>query len=518
MKKMIEFLLEHSPALAVGLPLLFAFFTPLVNFFGKRVRNAFVLIGVILTTGIVLLLGSSVLTTGARVYSMGAGSPSLTLPSGLSVPVRIILQIDALSVLMSLLAVSIAFFSVVYSYKFVKGKDLEKFYSLFLVMLTGLIGLVCTGDLFSLFVFFEVLSISSTALIAYWFHKRKAVEASFKYLVVSALASLFLLFSIGLLYGQHGALNLAALAGLIEFSFIEMTALGLLIAAFAMKAGAAPMHYWLPDAYGEAPTPITTMLGIASLSSLYVLMRIAFTLFGSFSLFFVSAWILIVLGLLSMFLGVTLALKQNDLKRLIAFSAVSQTGFILTALGVGLGSGTLFSGFGFNALKGGLFHLLNHGLYEALLFLSAGAVIFATGKRELNELSGLARKMPFTAVFFLIGALAIAGIPPMNGFASKLLIYESVYLFNPLITVLALMVSVLTLIPFVKAFSAVFLGPELKELKKTREAPKTMLFCMLVLALIVVFIGLFPGIIVENLIEPAARALASQTTYIGGIL
>jgi len=455
------------------------------------------------------------------VYTMGASSPALTLPSGMTLPVRIILEIDAFSALMASLALLVAFFAVVYSFRFMKGNSLGKFYSLFFVMLAGLIGLVFTGDLFTLFVFFEILSISSVALVAYWYKRKKSVEAAFKYLLISSVASLCLLFSIGLLYGEYGLLNIAALAASMRLSFVTMVALGLLLAAFSMKAGAAPMHYWLPDAYGEAPTPITVMLGIATLSSLYALLRVLFTLFGSFSLLPVAGWVLICLGVVSMFVGVTMALKQDDIKRLIAYTAVSQAGFIFVGVGVGLAtinSPALFSAFGENALKGGLFHLVNHGIYEALLFFSAGAVIYATGKRRLSSLSGLARKMPFTTVFFLVGAMAIAGIPPMNGFASKILIYESVYRFNPLLTVLALVVSVLTAVPFVKAFSSAFLGPEMAEFKKTKEVPMGMLLGMAVLAVIAVLFGLLPGLVVETIIAPAVNALASQAAYVGVVL
>jgi len=513
-------LVQHAQALCLAVPLLFAFLAPLAEKLGARFRNAFVLLGVVLTAAAVFTLAQGVLASGPLVYTMGAAGPGLTLPSGMLLPVRIILETDAFSALMGMLAVTVAFFSVVYSFRFIKGTGLGKFYSLFFVMLAGILGLVNTGDLFTLFVFFEVLSISSVALVAYWHHKKEAVEASFKYLVVSSVASLFLLFSIGLLYGQYGILNIAALASSLEFSFVDLIALGLLVAAFAMKAGSAPMHQWLPDAYGESPAPVTIMLGIATLSSLYVLFRVLFSLFGSFPLLFIMAWAVIGLGVVSMFVGVTMALKQSDIKRLIAYTAVSQSGFILVAVGTGLATlGTpLYALFGFNALAGGLFHLVNHGLYEALLFLCAGAIVYATGTRNLDELSGLARKMPYTAVFFLIGALAIAGIPPLNGFASKILIYESVYMLNPVLTIIALVVSVLTLVPFVKAFSSAFLGPELKGLKKVKEVPKSMLLGMLAFTILVILFGLFPGIVLENIIVPAARALADQAAYLGAVL
>jgi len=512
--------LMHLPALCIAIPLFFAFLTPLVEKFFGKARNIVVFIGILAAVLVVLLLSFNVFQTGTAVYTMGSSEPGLTLPSGMALPVRIIFEIDAFSAMMAGMAGIVSLLAIIYSFKFLKEKELGKFYSLAFVMFAGLIGLLFTGDLFTMFVFFEVLSISSVALIAFWKHKKEAPEAAFKYLLVSSVASLFLLFSIGLLYGQYGVLNLAGLAVSLKFGFIDVVALGLLVTAFAMKAGSAPMHFWLPDAYGAAPTPITVMLGASTLASLYALIRILFSVFGAFPLMNIVAWLLIVLGIVSMFVGVTMALKQDDIKRLIAFTAVSQTGFILMAIGASLAMANTSLGvtYGVNALKGGLFHLLNHGLYEALLFMSAGAIVFATGKRKLSELSGLARTMPYTTIFFLLGACAIAGIPPLNGFASKILIYESVYAFNPLLTVLALVASVLTLVPFVKAFSSAFLGPELAELKKTREVPFSMLFGMFVLAVIILFIGLFPEVIVELIVEPAAMALASQTQYIGGIM
>jgi len=518
---MNEFVLLHAPALCIAIPLLFAFIVPLAEKLGSKVRNAFVLLGFLAALSVILLLAQNVLETGTLAYTMGADSSGITLPSGLRLPVRIILEVDALSVLMASMAGVVGLLAAVYSFGFMKGTGLGKFYSLFFVMFAGLMGLFLTGDIFTMFVFFEIFAIASVALVAYWFNKKEAVEASFKYLVVSSVASLFLLFSIGLLYGQFGLLNIAGLAVSIDLSLVSLIALGLLVVAFAMKAGAAPMHQWLPDAYGESPTPVTILLGIGTLSSLYALLRITFSLFGSYPLIPIVAWFFIFIGLVSMLIGVMMALKQDDIKRLIAFTAVSQTGFILLAMGVGLtslNSPGLFSLFGENALRGGLFHLFNHGLYEALLFMAAGAIVFATGTRKLSEMSGLAKKMPYTTVFFLLGAMAIAGIPPLNGFASKILIYESVYYFNPLLTVLALVVSVLTLVPFIKAFSAAFLGPQTLDLKKVKEVPKTMLFGMLVLTIIVILIGLFPQIVLDYLISPAVDAISNQAGFVEVIL
>ncbi len=520
---MIEEILLHSPAFCIGVPLLVAFLCPLAEKGGKSASRAFALFGAMVSAALAAVLSFRVFSLGTIVYSMGASSPGIVTPAGFSLPVRIVLEIDAFSALMALLASLVFLCAVVYSISFFREKSLGKLYSLFFLAFAGLLGLFFTGDLFNLFVFFEVLSVSSVGLIAFWHSKKRAAEAAYKYLLVGSIASLFLLFSIALLYSEFGVLNIAAmgaLAGNSQISFTSLVALGLLVAAFAMKAGSAPMHFWLPGAYSEAPAPVTALLGIATLSSIYALARILFTLFGFFALLQVVAWALILLGLLSMLVGTTMALKQDDLKRLIAFTAVAQTGFIFVAVGVGLAAfnSVAFNEYGFNALAAGLFHLFNHGLYEAMLFLAAGSVFYSAGKKGLDSLSGLARQMPFTAVVFLLGSLAVAGIPPLNGFASKLLIYETVYRFNPLLAVFALAASVLTLVIFLKAFSAAFLGPEIKGLAKAKEAPKPMLLAMLVLAIAVVLIGLFPGAVLEHLIEPAAAALSNRLAYLGAVM
>ncbi len=517
---MIE-LVQHFPALAIGVPLAFAFLLPLL----KKWRNSAViaaLAALAVTEFLALFILQDVLQNGIRIYSMGAVVPGLATPEQMAVPVRILLSIDAFSAFMGAVAATIALLAGIYSIHFIRESH-SKYFSLLLLMLAGALGLVFTGDMFNMFVFFEVLSISSIGLIAFWLHRAEPVEAGFKYLAISAVASIFVLFAVGLLYGQHGVLNIAGLSRstlLYGFAFTDIIALALLVCAFSMKAGAAPMHYWVPDAYGEAPAAVTAMLAVASLASLYALFRIAFTVFGATPLIELVAFAVIIFGVLSLFLGATMSLVQKDLKRLIAYAGISQTGFILVALGVGLAAihNTPLQPFGAMAMEGGVFHVINHAFYEALLFLCAGAVFLRTGTKDLNELGGLARRMPFTAFFFLIGGIAIAGLPPSSAFASKILIYESVYFFNPLIAVIALVSSVLVVVPMVKAFCAIFLGPEIGKFKKVREVPGAMLFTMLVLSALVIIFGLFPGAIVETIVSPAVNALLSQSAYVGGVL
>ena len=515
-------LLLHAPILAIAVPLLCGLATPLVSKLGKTIRNLWVMLGLLFTEFLVLILTHDILSNGIRTYTLGAKFPTDTTPIASFIPVRIILGLDAFSVFMALTSVSIVLIVAIYSLKFIKeGSNTSRYYTLFLLLTSAIVGLVFTGDLFSMFVFLELLSISSGVLVAFYVHKGSSLEAAFKYIVISAVAGLMMLFAVGLLYAQYNLLNIAALADAITFSFSDNVALVLLVAAFAMKCGAVPLHMWVSDAYGEAPAPISAVLVVASQASLYALFRISFTLFGSLPTIEIVAWSIIILGVLSMLIGVLMAIPQKNIKRLMAYHSISQTGYMLLGVGVGLaviGNTNALNSFGITAMEGGIFHIINNAIYKGLLFLTAGAIIYRVGTTDLNKMSGLAHKMPFTTIFFLIGTLAITGLPPFNGFASKLMIYESVFRFSPLLSVIAMLVSILTLASFVKIFYSAFMGAKLKEHDGMRDVPKTMGIAMLILAALTLLLGLFPDIVVDNLISPAAHALIDQLKYIGGVL
>ncbi|MHA1290819.1 MAG: proton-conducting transporter transmembrane domain-containing protein, partial [Candidatus Thorarchaeota archaeon] len=227
-------------------------------------------------------------------------------------------------------------------------------------------------------------------------------------------------------------------------------------------------------------------------------------------------WIMSILGVLTMFIGVTMALVQKDVKRLMSYHAISQTGYMLLGVGVGL---TVFHDkqalieFGRTAMAGGVFHIINHIIYKSLLLLTAGALFYVTGTRNLNEMGGLARKMPITTISFMVGAAAISGIPPFNGFASKFLIYEAVYKLNPLLAIFAMVTSILTLASFVKVFASAFLGPPLEKYEKVKEVPKPMIVAMVILAALCVLFGLFPDFVLDKIVYPAVDALINFIQY-----
>jgi len=519
-------LLDHAPALLVGIPLFAAFLTPSLSKVSPKLRDWWVLFIAIITELLVIVFAYHIYTTGPEVYVFGGSPATVTLPAGSTVPVRIIFNIDAMSMFMVFISSTLFLLGVIYSSSFIRDESGKgKYHTLLLLMVVGMFGLELTGDLFNLFVFFEILSISSAALVAFRIDRVESLEAGLKYMILSVMAGLFLLFAIGIFYGQYDALNIGILAERLQYNTLDQIALVILIAVFAMKCGSVPMHMWKPDAYGEAPAPISMVLVASGQASLYALFRVTFTLYGVTLNTQAVAWVIIFLGVVSMFVGITMALVQKDVKRFIAYCAISQTGYMLMAVGVALATLYLdpdsqtqvLDGYGYTAATGGLFHLLNDAIVLGLLFLVAGAIVHRTGTSDLNEMGGLAHRMPWTTGFFLIGGLALAGIPPFNSFSSKLLIYESVYNYNPILTVFGLVFSMLTLAAFVKIFHSAFMGPPLKKFRQVREVPKSMLIPMGVLVVAIIGIGLFPDIVVERFVEPAVDALVDKLEYINRI-
>ena len=513
---------EYIPALIVAVPLLGAFLTPLISRINDKLRNIFVIFVLGLNALLVGLLANDVISNGIRTYVFGGSQNiDLTLPV-----VRILFEVDAMSVFMAIIASILVFVAVIYSWAFMKeNTGLDKYYTLMLLLTAGMLGMMLTGDMFNFFVFLEITSISSAALIAFWTHKGESVEAAFKYILISTIGALFVLFAIAILYGQYDALNIAVLSNAIQYTFLDKIALVLLIVALAMKAGIVPMHMWLPDSYSRAPATVTIALVGATLASLYGVLRVIFTLYGNVLTLpakldipanvFIG-WLIIPLAVISIIVGVMMALRQTDFKRLIAFAAVAEIGYMFLAIGTGLAA--MGTEYGRTALEGGVFHIINDALDVGLLFLVAGAIYYATKEWSLNEMGGLARNMKYTTIFFVIGLLAVAGMPPFNGFASKLIIYESTFQLNPILAIVAILCSILLLAAFVKVFHSAFMGPKLPKFNDVKEVPKSMLFAMGILACIIIFFGLFPGLVVENIVRPAADALLSNAQYLTTVL
>jgi multicomponent Na+:H+ antiporter subunit D len=514
-------LVAQSPILIIAIPLVVAFLTPLIGMASSKARNALVIGSLAFAVFLVFALAKDISINGIHLYTLGATSPSLAVPTGFMVPVRIVLEVDGMSIFFGIIWSIVSLAAAIYSLSHIaRETGQNRFFTLLLLMVAGGFGMMFTGDLFNLFVFLEIASIAGGALIAYRTGFADTQEGGFKYIVVSAIAGLMVLFATGILYAQYNSLNIAYLAQVIQYTTLDQIALALFLIAFAMKTGMVPLHLWFPDAYSVAPASITGMLVITSHACMYAAFRICFTLYGGVIDALVVGWIIIIIGLLTMFVGVTMAVYQKDVMRFMSYHAISQLGYMWVGVGVGLavlGTPALMA-YGRDAMSGGIFHILNHAMYKPLLFFTGGALFYYTGTRDLTRMGGLAHKMKWTTVLYIIGTLSISGIPPLNGFSSKILIYESVFRFNPILTIVGIVVSILTLASFTKAFHSAFMGAELPEYKGGQEVPKSMIIGMLILAAGIVFITLFPSSIVNWAIHPAADALIDQGAYINAVM
>ncbi|MCK4682558.1 NADH/ubiquinone/plastoquinone (complex I), partial [Candidatus Bipolaricaulota bacterium] len=370
-----------------------------------------------------------------------------------------------------------------------------------------------------LFVFLEIASIASYALVGFGCGAEE-LEAAFKYMVLGSIASIFVLFAVGLVYGNTGSLNMAYIGKAIQASGLNLGltfALSLFIAGFSLKAALVPFHAWLPDAHPSAPAPISAMLSGVLIKTLgvYALARILFNVFG-ISLH--TGWILVILGLTSMVAGAFLALGQWDLKRLLAYSSISQVGYVV--LGIGLGGLILARGgnpaWASLALLGGLFHLANHSVYKSLLFLTSGSVEMSTGTRDMRKMGGLGGKLPFTRAACTVASASVAGVPPFSGFWSKLiLVIAAVQAHFIWVAAVIVFVSLCTLIMYLKVQRHVFLGELPKTLKQIREHRGAMVVAMISLACLCILMCLLVIIpsLRSSILDPAVKALVDGLEY-----
>jgi len=505
----------HAPILAIAVPLLGGFAVPLLARIHKRVRDIWVLLVVLFVAACVGYVGAHVFSEGIWVYVLGAKNPQETLAPG-GFPIRIMLTVDAMSAFMGIIAGLMALVAFPFALRYIpeeEGKNLSL--TLAVLLLAGIIGMAYTGDLFNFFVFLEVTSIAACGIIGFRTWTSRAPEAAFKTMLLFSVSGLFFLLALAFLYGEYGALNLAYISAQIRGTLIDRLALALFLAGLLMKAAAAPMNFWAPDAYGEAPAAKTLLLVVNTQVSLYGLWRVLFTLYGGL-LDVGVGWLVVSLGLLTMVVAAFMALVQTDLGRLVAYGAVSQIGYMMLGVGVGLITLSGRPDYGLVAMKGGIFHMLNDALTVGLLFLCVGAVEWAKGTRDLKELGGLGHGLPEVALFFLVSSLALAGIPPLNGFASKILIYEGSFRVSPILTAIAVLSSILLLAVFARAFHGAFLGPKV-EIKA--NVPWVFLVSMGVLVVGILVLGLLPGFFVETVVTPAAKALwQGRALYLAAVL
>ena len=452
-------------------------------------------------------------------------------------PIGIIYEVDKLNALLGLVTGTVMFLIVLHSALYMRGGRIEWYYTLLLGLETGLLGVIYTGDAFNLFVMVEVTSISLYGLIAFYRTEGEAVDSALKYALLGAVSTTFYFIALIFFYASYGTLNMADLASKaagLSFPFsgspygniLTGTAIALAFTlwAFTFKAALFPNHFWLPDAHSAAPAPVSAALsGLVVSNGAYVVIRFLYTIFGKAyisssspvffptispagfpSVFFESIKLaLIVLGSASAILASLLMVLQKNVKRVIAYSTVFHMGLIFMGIGLGTDLG----------LKAAIFHIVNHAVAKALLFISIGVLTTYAGSRRIDKLGGVGRYVPITFATFLIGVLAIEGLPPFNGFMSKFMLY-SAFLDAGLapLTIIIVVSTAIALMAWMKVLFSVWFKKPDKPIENVKEFP--VVIVPIVLAVLCIVLGLLAPTIDRVILTPTVSSLRNVDSYI----
>lgn len=502
---------DFTLLLPVLAPLTAAFLLPLVALFSRRLMPYLCLLAAGVSLGTLIAVAGPVLGDGQTlVYWFGGWEPV----DGLAVGINF--AVDAWGLLIALGIALVGVLAVTYSIPYMAeetGK--EAFYILLMLLLTAMIGFCLTGDLFNQFVWLEILSFSAFALTAFHYHERIAVEGAFKYLITNSLAALFILTALALVYATTGALNLAAVDGQFGQSAGQMVALGLLFAGYAAKTALVPWHFWLPDAHQVAPAPVSAMLSGALIKvGIYAIGRLLFTLTPEEFNQIVTN-IFLGISAVTMFVGGFQMLRQKSIKRILAYSSVSQMGYILLGLAIGTPLG----------IAAASLAIVSHALAKSALFFGAGSVQLRAGVSELDAGGRLVRNMPATFGLMVIAGLSLSGIPLTLGFVSKTMLEEAaleggVYW----IAILAVLCSAFTFAGLARLVWRVFLRDDGESARNAggaraiREAHPLMLAAMAIPVALSVLGGLLPTLPLEWFGKPAAVAMLRPEAYVKNVL
>ncbi len=422
------------------------------------------------------------------------------------------LHADGLSFLLAAMVLSLGTFVVLFSGPYIAGEmGEEKYYAMLLAIVGIMVGLGSARDLFNLWMWFEAMAVSSYLLVAFYRERPTSLEAGMKYLVQSATGSVLVLLGIALVLGNVGTLDMDE----IRSATVSSAPLPLLLAGalfvigFGVKVAFVPLHTWLPDAHSQAPSGISAMLsGVVIEAGLVAMLRALSTLSG-----FSVSWgtLLLAFGALNMFFGNLMALRQTQIKRMLAYSSLSHIGYILIGIGIALSNGNPAGA------QGAAFHLFTHMIMKGLAFLAVGALMFALLDQngihrplEVNDLAGAARKYPLAALALSISLLALGGLPPLAGFMSKWQIFVAGFQgSNPWLmglVIFAALNSVLSLAYYAPIVNMMYRHKMGDVVQGGARIPVAMSIPLVIFALAIVVIGLMPSLM-NWLTEPAAQTL-----------
>jgi NADH-quinone oxidoreductase subunit M len=465
--------------------------------------------------GFVLLAAIFFALSFGDVYNLG--SLELTVPwlnfaiGSRNVTVNFSLVADNLSFPIVAIIFILTLAAIMYSFEYMKDKEKQgAYYALLVLYIAGIVGVVLAGDLVLFYVFWELMLIPSYFIIAQWGSKPNAVKIAFKYFIFTHIGAMAILVGIGGLWAYgSGNFLISALSFSAGNSIIKLLSV-LFLVGFSVKMAVFPLHSWLPDTHGEAPTPISAILsGVMIETAAYAILRIVVDVIrpqddpatGKW-----LTWSLVAVAVFTMMYGGLMALAQKDTKRLFAYSSISQMGYIFFGLAT-------FTAFGAN---GAMFHIVSHALAKGSLFMIAGVLMNQIDHhkgRDIRQLGGLASRMPITAVLGLIAALSLSGLPPLAGFMSEWIIFEGGLHFSstavgfPLgivAMIFAILSTALTASYTLLFMKNVFLGPPQEEFKDVKDPKWTMLVPLIVLAVLSFVIGILPRSVLDFVTQAVA--------------
>ncbi len=430
-----------------------------------------------------------------------------------------LLYVDSLSALFLIIIALVSFCVVLFSWRYLEvysEYSSKRFYPFLLSLFLSSIGLVVVRDLLFFIVFWEAMTFTSWVLVIFDSQKKEALKGGIQYFISTHVATAFLILAAVIIYSYSEDFNFVEIKKSLTNIFENNSMLAhflifSIVIAFITKAGILPFGFWLPNAYPQPPSSASSFFGgVMSKLAVYGLLRFFLSLIPFSQYSHTWGFIIALLGVFSIFVGTIAALTQDEAKRLMSFHAIGQVGYMLLGIGTGIYFVTFSPFLGMIALTGGLLHVFNNSIYKSLLFLNAGTIFYKTGTTDLNKVSGLIKIMPLTAIAAIVGSLSIAGVPPFNGFISKLLIFESsigvmkvsesfflIKFAFIIFGIISVFISAITLASFLKFVNSAFMGKLKAEIKKTTAIPSSMNIPQIILAGVCLFTGLFPFITLE---------------------
>ena len=487
-----------SPVLFIAIPLLAAFLIPLLGMIWKE--SVRIVPGLVL--GYLLVLSVNLLR---HVLVFG---PIVEIIAGWKPPIGINLVFSPFSGFLVTLMLFLGLLVWAYSYRFKRNVEYEpalKYFLMLMMLITGAVGMTLTGDIFNMFVFIEITSISAYGLTSFY-KERNSAEASFKYILLGSLASTFLLLAIMIIYSQLGTLNMADIATKMHLMKpgYKVASLVFFITALGIEAEIFPLNGWAPDAYAEAPGPVgAAFAGIVVKAAVYAVIRVIYTMFdlpGAYKF-------LIVIGIITLVVAETAAIRQEKLKRMLAYSSIGQMGLVLIAFGFGTKEG----------IYAALFIMFNHAIIKSLLFFSGSYLAYNSTEKNIADVSGMAKHMPLTSLLFALGAFAIVGLPPFAGFWSKLAVLSAAADSSLwLIIALVLVVSIVELVYYLRVVNRIYFFKK-EEHVEPKKPTVNALIVMLTLGAIILLVGFYPDSI-TGLLHKASADLMDKSQYIQHVL